>query len=60
VPKNDVIFPKQQYLKGIGKDQNGFRENQRRKGQPGPTMDRYSDQEVFILSKGIERDQQRT
>jgi len=41
----------------MGKDQNGFGENQRRKGQLGPTMDRYSDQKVFTLSKGIERDQ---
>jgi len=44
----------------MGKDQNGFRKNQRRKGQLGSMMDRYSDQEVFTFSKGMERDQQRT
>jgi len=44
----------------MGKDQNGFGENQRRKGQLGPTIGRYSDQKVFILSKGMERNQQRT
>jgi len=60
VPKNDAVFPKQQYLKRMEKDQNGFRKNQRRKGQLGSMMDRYSDQEVFTFSKGMERDQQRT
>jgi len=60
VPKNDTIFPKQRYLKGIGKDRNSFRENQRKKGQLGPTKGRYSDQEVFTLSKEMERDQWRT
>jgi len=42
------------------KDQNGLRKNQRKKGQPSPMMGRYSDQEVFTLSKGMERDQWRT
>jgi len=41
----------------MGEDQNGFRKDQGRKGQSGPTMGRYSDQEVFTLSKGMERDQ---
>jgi len=44
----------------MGKDRNGFRENQRRKGQLGPTMDRYSNQEISTLSKRVEGDQWRT
>ena len=49
MPKNDIVFPKQWYLKRIGEDQNGFRKNQRRKGQLGPIMGRYSNQEVSTL-----------
>jgi len=43
VLKNDTIFPKQQYLKEIEKDENSLRKNQRKKGQPDPMMGRYSD-----------------
>jgi len=43
VLKNDTIFSKQQYLKGMGEDQNGFRKDQERKGQSSPTMGEYSD-----------------
>jgi len=60
VPKNDIIFSKQRHLKGMGESQNGFRKDQGRKGQLGPTMGRYSDQKVFTLSKEMKRDQQRT
>jgi len=42
------------------KNRNGFRKNQRRKGQLGPMMGRYLDQKVFTFSKEMERDQQRT
>ena len=56
VPKNDTVFPKQRYLKGIGKDRNGLRKNQKREGQLGSMMGRYSDQEVFTFSKGMKRD----
>jgi len=58
-PDNDTILSKQQYFEGMGKDRNGFRKNQGRKGQSGPTMGRYSDQKVFTLSKGMERNQWR-
>jgi len=44
----------------MGEDQNGFRKDQGRKGQSSPAIDRYSDQEVFTLPKGMERDQRRT
>jgi len=37
-------------------DQNGFRKNQRRKGQLGSTMGKYTNQEVSTLPKGMERD----
>ena len=57
MPKNDTVFPKQQYLKGIGEDWNGFRKDQRRKRQSGLTMGRYANQKVSILPKGMEGDQ---
>jgi len=60
VPKNNTIFPKQQYLKGIGEDQNGFRKDQRRKRQSGLTMGRYANQKVFTLPKGMKGDQWRS
>jgi len=34
VLKNNVIFSKQWYFEGMGENQNGFRKDQERKGQP--------------------------
>jgi len=60
VLKNNVIFSKQQHLEEMEEDQNSFRKDQERKGQLGPTMGRYSDQEVSTLPKRVEEDQQRS
>jgi len=57
VPKNDIIFPKQQYLERIGEDHSSFRKDQRRKRQSGPTIGRYLNQEVSTLSKEMKEDQ---
>jgi len=44
----------------MGENQNDFREDQRKKGQSSPTLDRYTNQKISTLSKRIERDQWRT
>ena len=60
MPKNDVILPKQWHLEGIGKNQDSLRKDKERKRKLDLIIDRYANQKVFTLSKGVERDQQRS
>jgi len=52
-----LFFQSNNISKEWERDQNSFRKNQRRKGQLGPIIDRYSNQEVSTLPKRMERDQ---